>query len=94
MPQGEEGKMGSNFVVGINICGMKPQKGFSARADLAWDRWLMVSRAFGFKRKVDSILIFSPDKGKHDSVSPLAAMETAASGGQLDPHIWGCKAKC
>lgn len=54
----------------------------------------MVSGAFGLKRKVDSILIFFPDKGKHDSVLPLAAMETAASGGQLDPQTWGCKGKC
>lgn len=94
MPQGKEGKTGNNSVVGINIYGMKPQKGFSARANLAWDRWLMVSRSFGLKRKVDSVLIFFPDKGQHNSVSPLAAMETAASGGQLDSRIWGCKAKC
>lgn len=81
MPQGKEGKTGSNFVVGINIYGMKHQKGFSARADLAWDRWLMVSRAFGLKRKADTVLIFFPDKEQHNSVSPLTAMETAASGG-------------
>lgn len=59
----KEGKMGSSFVVGLNICGTNPPKAFSARADLAWDRWLMVSRAFGPKREADSILIFfSPHK--------------------------------
>lgn len=30
-----EGKMGSGFIVGLNICGMNPPKVFSARADLA-----------------------------------------------------------
>lgn len=53
-PRGKEGKTGSSFDVGINICDMKPQKGFSARADLVWDRWLMVSGAFGLRRKVGS----------------------------------------
>lgn len=81
-------------MVGINICGTKPQKVFPARADLTWDRWLMVSEAFGLQRKVDSILIFFLDKGKLDSVSPLAAAEAAASGGQLDLHTQGCRAKC
>lgn len=53
----------------------------------------MVSGAFGLQRKAGSILIFFLDKGKLDSVSPLAAAETAASGGRLDLHTWGCKNK-
>lgn len=40
----------------------------------------MVSRAFGPKREVGSILIFFPARGEHDSVSPPAAVESAASG--------------
>lgn len=31
----KEGKMGSSFVLGLNVCGMNPPKAFSARADLA-----------------------------------------------------------
>jgi len=87
--------MGNNFDVVINICGMKTSESIFNWSRCAWDRWLMVSRAFGLKRKVDSILIFFfPGKGKHDSVSPLAVMDTAATGGQLDPHKWNHKAKC
>lgn len=50
--------MGNNFDVVINICGMKTSESIFNWSRCAWDRWLMVSRAFGLKRKVDSILIF------------------------------------
>lgn len=77
----KEGKMGSSFVTGLNICGMNPPKAFSARADPAWDRWLMVSRAFGPKGEAGSILMLFPAQGEDDSASPSAAVQSAALGG-------------
>lgn len=88
-----EGKMGSSLVLGLNICGTNPPKAFSARADLAWDRWLMVSRAFGPKGELGSTLMFFPCTRRIWQCFISSSCGKCSFGGQWDPE-WGCWGQC